>query len=180
MSTAPQYNPHYTLDDYQQWEGDWELWNGVAVAMTPSPFGRHAHLLAQLAKLLGNAIDDSECDDPTVLIEIDWIISNDTVVRPDLTIVCGGAPERHVENTPALVVEILSASTRERDLTVKRELYQAQAVRWYLIVDPDHSSLEAYELGGDGVYESIPFADTLEITVCDQCVLYVRVDRLFE
>ena len=59
MSTAPRYDPHYTLDDYQRWEGDWGLSNGIAVAMTPSPFGRHAQLLAQLAKLLGNAIDDA-------------------------------------------------------------------------------------------------------------------------
>ncbi len=180
MSTAPRYNPHYTLDDYRQWEGDWELWNGIAVAMTPSPFGRHAQLLAQLAKLLGNAIDDAECEGPTVLIDIDWIISNDTVVRPDLTIVCGGAPERHVEQIPEVVVEILSASTRERDLTVKRQLYQEQSVRWYLMVDPDNSSLEAYELAEDGVYKSVPFADRLVMTVCSQCVLQVQVDRLFQ
>ena len=42
MSIAPKYQPHYTVDDYQHWEGDWELWNGVAVAMAPSPFGPHA------------------------------------------------------------------------------------------------------------------------------------------
>jgi len=25
--TVPKYMPHYLVQDYQQWEGDWELWN---------------------------------------------------------------------------------------------------------------------------------------------------------
>jgi Uma2 family endonuclease len=100
MSSASDYRPHYTVEDYRQWEGDWELWSGTAVAMTPGPFGRHAFLLAQAAKVLGNAIDQKACD-AVVLAEIDWIVSSDTVVRPDLTIVCGGAPGKHVESAPA-------------------------------------------------------------------------------
>ena len=67
MSTAPNYQPHYTIDDYQLWEGDWELWNGVAVAMTPSPLGRHGYLLAQLARGLGNAIDAAHCNASVVV-----------------------------------------------------------------------------------------------------------------
>ena len=33
------YKPRYTVDDYESWAGDWELWQGTAIAMTPSPFG---------------------------------------------------------------------------------------------------------------------------------------------
>jgi hypothetical protein len=25
MSTVPRYIPHYTVEDYRRWEGDWEL-----------------------------------------------------------------------------------------------------------------------------------------------------------
>jgi hypothetical protein len=43
VSTAPRYLPHYTVADHAAWEGDWELLDGVALAMTPSPFwGRQA------------------------------------------------------------------------------------------------------------------------------------------
>jgi len=28
---------HYTYDDYALWQGDWELFEGIAVAMTPAP-----------------------------------------------------------------------------------------------------------------------------------------------
>ena len=111
MSSASRYCPHYTIEDYRQWEGDWELWHGTAVAMTPSPFGRHGGLLMRLGTALTNAIDHARCS-ASVLAEIDWIISEDTVVRPDISVICGPPPEGHIESAPAMVVEVLSESTR--------------------------------------------------------------------
>jgi len=178
MSSASQYDPQYTVDDYQLWEGDWELWNGVAVAMTPSPFGQHSKLLAELTKGLGNAVDAADCD-ATVLVEIDWILTNNTILRPDLTIVCGGAPERHLETPPALVAEILSPSTRERDLTFKRQFFQQQNVPWYLVIDPDTSDLDALKLNTDGNYSSVEHTETLSIDICGDCRLNLSVERLF-
>ena len=65
-----------------------ELWSGVAVAMTPSPFGKHSRLLVKLATALETAVQTAKCN-ASVLAEIDWIIADDTVLRPDLLIVCG-------------------------------------------------------------------------------------------
>jgi hypothetical protein len=62
MSSTSKYRPHYTVDDYQLWQGDWELWNGVAVSMTPSPFGRHSRMLIDVGSALKSAIDASGCD----------------------------------------------------------------------------------------------------------------------
>jgi hypothetical protein len=103
----------------------------LAVAITPSPFGRHAQALTDAAAVFKHAVDAAArtagCR-ATVLTESDWIVAHDTVVRPDLVVVCGGVPERHVEAAPAIVVEILSPATRERDLTAKKELYRARAL----------------------------------------------------
>ena len=33
--------PHYTYDDYKNWQGDWELIRGVPYAMAPSPLKTH-------------------------------------------------------------------------------------------------------------------------------------------
>ena len=172
MSTAPRYLPHYTVADHAAWEGAWELVDGVAVAMTPSPFGRHAERLSRLAATLWNAIDAAGCP-ATVLAEIDWIVTNDTVVRPDLVVVRGPAPPRHVEQPPAFVAEILSAATRTRDLTVKRELYEANGVRWYLIIDPDEGDSSLSRLGESGRYESLPAAGRREIDLCPDCTLSI-------
>ena len=173
MSTAPRYVPHSTVADHAAWEGDWELLAGVAVAMTPSPFGRHAELLSRMAATLWNSIDASGRK-ATVLAEIDWVVSDDTVVRPDLVVVCGPAPQRHVEQAPALVVEILSAATRQRDQTVKRDLYEANGVRWYVIIDPDEGGSTLLVLGDSGRYEARSASGRQKIDLCPDCTLLLE------
>jgi len=181
MSTASRYQPHYTVDDYRRWEGRWELWAGVAVAMSPSPTGRHAELLGRLIMVFGNAVEAALCS-ATVLVEIDWIVSRDTVVRPDMTIVCGAPPEGHIERTPALVVEILSAATRDRDLVYKRALYEEQRVPWYVIADPEERTLQLLSLATDGCYKVEKLTATSEkrpLLLCGNCTITLDPARLF-
>ena len=140
--------------------------------MTPSPFGRHGVMLARLVTALTNSIDAVECN-ASVLAEIDWIIGHDTVVRPDASVICGDPPDGHIESPPALVVEVLSDSTRERDVTHKREIYQEQKVPWYLIADPNDSSVQLLRLSESNEYESIPVEDHIEISICGDCRLDV-------
>ncbi|QDV88254.1 Uma2 family endonuclease [Planctomycetes bacterium TBK1r] len=172
MSEAARYLPHYTVLDYRLWEGDWELWHGTAVAMTPSPFGRHGGLLVKLCTALTIAIDQAQCN-ACVLAEIDWIISDDTIVRPDASVLCGEPPDGHIESTPAMIVEVLSDSTRDRDTNQKRSLYQQNDVPWYLIADPNDSSVQLLRLSDRGEYESVPVAQHVQLSICDHCQLVV-------
>ncbi len=32
---------HYTYDDYKLWKGDWELFDGIAVSMSPAPMRKY-------------------------------------------------------------------------------------------------------------------------------------------
>lgn len=41
MPQAIRYIPTYTVADYERWEGEWELWDGVPVAMSSAPIFRH-------------------------------------------------------------------------------------------------------------------------------------------
>lgn len=41
---------HYTLADYLQWQGDWELIQGRPVAMTPSPGVTHQRICLKIAR----------------------------------------------------------------------------------------------------------------------------------
>ncbi|QEG24236.1 hypothetical protein MFFC18_41530 [Mariniblastus fucicola] len=97
MSSAEKYIPRYTVDDYQHWEGDWQLVEGIAISMNPSPFGPHERAVSRISLCIGNAIEeaDFECESYAGL---DWIVSDETVVRPDVMVVCGEQPERHLEN----------------------------------------------------------------------------------
>ena len=133
MSTARTSSRH-TAADYATWSGDWELHAGEAIAMTPSPFGRHGELLARMAVVLCNAIDAAGCN-ATVLAEVDWIVNDQTVVRPDLAVICEAAPVGHLTSAPAFIVEVLLESTRSRDLSFKQSLYASEGVGWYLTLD---------------------------------------------
>jgi Uma2 family endonuclease len=178
MTAAKRYLPHYTVEDYRQWEGDWELWDGIAVAMTPSPFGRHQWAASELMYQLRKAIEQNECDAKT-LHEIDWIIRDDTVVRPDVLVICGGVPDEHVRETPALVAEVISESTETRDRTYKRELYDQQGVAVYLLLDPAAKTLEAYHRNAAGNWVHEQVADSIELRLCETCEIQLFRADLF-
>jgi len=185
MSAVKKYLPHYTVKDYAQWDGDWELWGGIAVsrcpnpdgsprAMSPSPFGPHQAIATNLIFALKLAIREDGCD-AVVLNETDWIVSNDTVVRPDVVVLCDGVPERHIESTPAVVAEVLSNATRERDMTYKRDLYEKQGVSVYLLLDPEAKTLEAYRRDKPGKWQHEQVSERIEFSICDDCK--IRLDR---
>jgi Uma2 family endonuclease len=178
MSPALKYAPRYTYTDYQKWEGRWELWEGVAISMSPSPFGRHQAISQQLSFAFESAIRRKSCD-ATVLFEIDWIVADDTIVRPDIVVVCGGVPERHVESSPAIVVEVLSETTRSRDLTYKRELYHSQRVANYVIVDADNESIVIDKTNSNGEIQTIEVTDSLTISICNDCQIDLRISDVF-
>ncbi len=141
----PRYIPHYTVEEYRLWKGDWELWSGVAVSMSPSAKRLHQRICGRLFRLLSDTLDDAGCADCEVTFEVDWVVSDDTVFRPDLLITCGHRPSDFIEETPVFVAEILSDSTRQRDLLYKREAYQELGVRYYLILDPQAGTIKLLE-----------------------------------
>ena len=57
-----------------------------------------------------------------------------------------------IYGAPDMVVEILSKSTKKRDVTIKKDTYEANGVREYWIVDPQAKSVTVYLLR-DGKYE---------------------------
>src|SRR5438309_6706415 len=81
--------PHYCYDDYKIWEGDWELIRGIPYALAPSPGWQHQHFGAVFITAFIEALKETQADNNCkVLYSCDWIVSNDTVVRPDVMIVC--------------------------------------------------------------------------------------------
>jgi Uma2 family endonuclease len=139
-----EYIPRYTYEDYVQWEGDWELINGVPYAMVPAPVINHqiafVNIIHHLAELLKN------CKKCTVLAEVDWKIAEDTVVRPDNLVVCGEVSGAYLTKAPVLIFEILSPTTSYKDRTIKYELYEREGVKYYVLVDIDAKVAEVFEL----------------------------------
>lgn len=178
MSSAPKYVPCYTVSDYELWPGDWELWQGTAVAMTPSPFGRHQFVLVNLVSELRSALVGS---DWRVLAEIDWRISETTVVRPDALVLIGQIPERHVEVVPVLIAEITSESTAAKDRTAKFDLYQQQGVAQYVLIDPIERTVENYVLDDSQHYVAVPQTDgDLSLFGPSGNAIRIQASRIFD
>lgn len=141
------YQEFYTTDDYSRWEGEWELIEGMPYAMSPSPSVTHQTVSINLATSLKNSLNNKsnvkQCDDCLVLMETDWQISNDTVVRPDVMAVCQTIGEK-VLVTPDLIVEVVSSSSTKRDELMKFELYQKEGVSYYILAYPDKRLAKAY------------------------------------
>ena len=178
MSAAHRYLPHYTIDDYQHWEGDWELWQGIPVAMTPSPFGVHQRIAKNLVFELESQIRQRDCS-ATVLFEIDWIVSRDTIVRPDVVVVRGAPPERHVESVPTLVAEIVSDSTAARDREAKRDLYRDQGVTTYVLIDPSAKNVVIHSRSDSDQWIARNLDDSAILRFCDHCVVEIAHESLF-
>ncbi len=99
--------PHYTYQDYAQWEGDWELIFGFPYAMSPSPKRNHQAIERKFIVLVNDALKQAQkgcaCE---IYHGLDWIINDSTVVRPDAMIVCGNFDEDFLNFPPVLIIEI--------------------------------------------------------------------------
>lgn len=146
MSIAEKYRPHYTYTDYCQWEGQWELIEGMPYAMAPMPVPEHQTACGNIFNIFKNTLKESGCKNCKIFLPLDWKIAEDTIVQPDLLIVCDKIKKKFLDFTPLLVVEILSPSTASKDRGEKMELYLSQKVKYYLIIDPKFKKLEVYEL----------------------------------
>ena len=115
--------------------------------------------------------------------QLSWLKSigsfPDTLVRPDVVVLCGDAPERHVESAPAIVAEVTSESSRQRDREAKFELYQESSAAHYLIIDPDEQTLQAFSLDEHGIDQPIETDRNVKLSICEACELVFDVTKLF-
>ena len=89
-------------------------------------------------KLIGQAFDSFEFNSTNkyqVYTELDWKINEETVVRPDLMIICGETQGNYLEFPPVLIIEILSPSSINKDRVIKFDLYREQGVKYYIMID---------------------------------------------
>lgn len=177
-SQLTSFKPHYTVSNYEQWEGDWELWRGIAVSMAPAPAPMHQWVAGNICRQIGNRLENEGCA-CRVLHETDWRVAEDTVVRPDVAVLCHGLPEKYVDYPPSLIAEVLSPSTQEKDRGAKKELYQRQAVPYYLIVDTLARDCEVFHLE-NGVYVELTYAEHFSVQLHDDCIFDITPASFFE
>lgn len=84
---------------------------------------------------------------------IDVLLDDHNLVQPDLVFISKEnlqiIGDKNIRGVPDLLVEILSPSTRRRDLLVKSALYARFGVASYWVVDPDIDRIELFRLTGN-------------------------------
>jgi Uma2 family endonuclease len=168
----------YTVADYMAWPDHLrcELIEGVIYDMSPAPVIEHQRLSGALSFLLRRLLQEFKsgggCGDCEVFsAPIDVVLAFNTVVQPDVIVVCNPAKlanGKYVDGAPDLVVEILSPSTALKDKREKLRLYERSGVAEYLIVDAHEFYAEIYRLDACGRYalpELLGSRDVLKLTL---------------
>jgi len=141
-----QANIKFTYRDYLQLPDDkrYELVEGE-LFLVPSPNLNHQRISRQLEMALWLYASRHALGE-IFYAPCDVVFSEINVVQPDLLFVStermGILTEANIQGAPDLVVEILSPSTGQRDLGIKRSLYAKYGVAEYWIVDPDNKTVE--------------------------------------
>jgi Uma2 family endonuclease len=166
MSAAKSYAGYYTIAEWEKWHDKWELIDGAPYCMSPSPSYRHQQTNLLIAAQLLNLLAD--CTHCKPILPIDWIVNEDTVVQPDVSIVCKEVTTQHLHFAPTVIFEILSPSTIKKDRTVKFDLYQSQGVRYYILVDTKSELTEIYLLqNGKYILQNFSSEFTFDLEECN-------------
>jgi Uma2 family endonuclease len=168
--------PNYTYEDYCQWQGNWEVIDGIAYAMSPMSNPRHQNLANELGAFFSNNLKINGCK-CKVYQAIDVIINENTIVCPDVLIVCEPITNKFLNFPADLVVEIFSPSTKLKDQNTKFELYQNFGIKYYVMVDPETEEIFVYQLV-NGKYQKLN-SDNEFLFLENGCKISANMSEIF-
>ncbi|MBQ7920464.1 MAG: Uma2 family endonuclease [Lachnospiraceae bacterium] len=172
----------YTVEDffrlpYDRWA---ELIDGTFYEME-KPYGEHEELAVDIltqiypqVKVYGDGVFtfrtclQLDCNDKTMML-------------PDFMILCDKKKwnNRVIYGAPDFVLEILSPSTRKKDLNLKHRKYLNAGVREYWIVDPKEKRLITYDFENGENVASYPFTEVVGLSIYDKQII-VDLNELAE
>lgn len=155
----------YTYADYLSWSDEerWELIHGIPYNMSPAPSRKHQEIAGEMYRQIANYLSNKKGNVYIAPFDVrlaenyadDHLI--DTVVQPDLSIFCDSKKldDKGAIGAPDWIIEILSPSTKDKDINTKLLLYQKYGVKEYWILDPDKDIVYTYTLDKTGKYPEV-------------------------
>jgi Uma2 family endonuclease len=149
----------YSYKDYVQWDGRWELIDGIAYNMSPSPTWEHQFAVGELSFALRSYFQNKHCYVALAPFDVRFAEDDDYehakhIVQPDISVICN--PKQLTKSgclgAPTLIIEVLSPSTALKDRNEKFKLYEQFGVQEYWIVDPVYETIEVFGLE-DGFFK---------------------------
>lgn len=166
-------------------EQRFELIDGVLYNLA-SPSYKHQHIIAQLLFSFLNWFKGKPCTALTSPFDITLhkAENNICVVQPDVIVICdtdNRDKKDRYKGVPVLVVEVLSPSTRSKDLIKKLDLYKQCGVKEYWIIDPMNDQIIVYQLEDNDILNHKAYVSLKDREVHSFCFegLTVVLDDLF-
>jgi len=166
---------YWTYADYKDWElaeGErFELIDGTAYAMS-APTTYHQAMLMELSRQIANYLQGKPCKVFPAPFDVRLFYaedeSDDTVVQPDISVVCDERKRgsEGCRGAPDFVAEILSPSNTAIEMERKFELYRHAGVREYWVLDGEQKILHAYCFEkGNIAFRSYSAADIVPVEI---------------
>lgn len=181
----------FTLDDYYAMPEDTrvELIDGVLYEML-APTTIHQDFGFQIAHRLQEHIKKNmgKCWVAVAPVDVQLDCDNRTMVEPDVIVLCNRDKiiRRCVYGAPDFIVEVLSPSTKKKDLTIKLKKYTEAGVKEYWLVDPDAKRVMVYRFEEDVVLNIYGFDSKVPVGIFDDkceidfAELYEQIAFLYE
>ena len=160
----------YTLDDYYALpdEKRVELIDGVFYDMA-SPSGVHQELIGLLYLIYAGYVRSRKGTCKVFLSPFDVQLDcdNRTMVEPDLLVICSREKIRMrcLYGAPDLAVEIVSPSSRRKDMILKTHKYEHAGVREYWIIDPGKRQVIVYDFANESYPMIYGFEDRIPVGI---------------
>lgn len=162
----------YTLEDYYNMPEDRrvELIDGVIYDMAaPTPL--HQLIAGAVYAGIRTFIRENGGDCIPFIAPADVQLDCDsrTMVQPDVFILCKRDKLKRfgIYGAPDFVLEILSDSTRKKDMTVKLAKYMEAGVREYWVIDPEKRLLIVYIGEEEGIPRLYPLQGDVGMDLYD-------------
>lgn len=177
MTLAIKNERKYTYADYITWpeEERWELINGIAYDMSPSPSRRHQEISRALFYQFYEYLKDKACEVYYAPFDVRLPKAQEededipTVVQPDILVVCDlhKLDEKGCKGVPDLIIEIVSPFSAVKDVKEKFTLYERHGVKEYWLVHPEEKIVMVFSLDSSGSKYGRPqnYADADKIEV---------------
>ena len=165
-------NRLYTLEDYLRLPDDQrvELIDGVFYDMA-APTTIHQGVAGFLHKKFLDFVMENKgpCFPFISPVDVQLDCDDKTVVQPDVLVVCDRTKYKNgrVFGAPDLVIEVLSPSTRRKDMQLKMYKYAGAGVREYWMVDPDKKLVVQYDLEHLGIPAIYNFQSVIPVLIWD-------------
>ncbi len=154
--------------------------------VTPSPNMKHQRVSGNLHFLIRGWLEHHPIG-KVFYAPFDVVFSRFDVVEPDLLYLSHARATEaltaaNVQGVPELVIEIGSPSTRKRDETIKRRLYERTGVSEYWVVDPELDVIRVYrrDAGGFTRPVELPLEAKEVLTTALLPGLELPLERIFQ